>query len=788
MDEHTLRVLEYYKVRDLMAEHAASEPGRAEAGSILPSADAKAVERSLKETDELRRYLEASRDFPIHGLNDIASALKKAAVEGAALRPEELLDVLSVARASRLIKAALYKARQEFALLAERAAGLGVFETLEFEISRAIGEEGEVLDAASFELKRIRRGLGQVRARINKELEEILQSPAYSKAVQEPIITVRGDRYVLPLKPNFKLYISGIVHDQSASRSTVFVEPEKTVELNNKLAQLRMDERREVERILAELTASVRGHVEALEGTFAALVAFDVLYAKATYAVAIGGAKPAVVQGGVVDLHEARHPLLIKAKGDKTVPLDIRLGREYASLVITGPNTGGKTVVLKTAGLLCLMAQAGMLVPAGPDSAISVFKEILSDIGDEQSLEQSLSTFSSHMSQIVRILAKADRESFVLLDELGAGTDPVEGSALAASILRELHARGTRVVVTTHHGALKVFAANTPGVMNASVEFDPVDLQPTYRLLIGRPGRSNALLVAERLGMPRGIVQAAAETKSSGEVQLDSLIEKLEREAQAAREDRRRAAEAAEAARLENLRLKEIVRRAEEERREAVQKAKEKASTIISSLRFKLRELDEMSKKAEKADKTEVRRKAEEIQALEAQLKVEEIVGAKPLKAVDINLLNPGDTVRVYKYKKTGKVLSVKKEKGQVVVQLDTMKVTLGPDELEPATKAAAQPKQAAPVTVTRADEEESGGIELNIIGQRYEEAEEKVQRFLDQCLLSGIGQVRIIHGRGTGALRKMVSDTLRRYPGVKGFHYEAFEAGGDAVTVVEFR
>lgn len=789
MDEHTLRVLEFYKVRELMAEHAASEPGRAEAGDILPSPDAKAVERSLKETDELRRYLEASRDFPIHGLKNIASALKKAAVEGAALRPEELLDVLSVARASRLIKAALYKARQEFALLAERAAGLGVFETLEFEISRAIGEEGEVLDGASFELKRIRRTLGQVRARINRELEEILQSPAYSKAVQEPIITVRGDRYVLPLKPNFKLYINGIVHDQSASRSTVFVEPEKTVELNNKLVQLRMDERREVERILAELTASVRGHVEALEGTFFALVAFDVLYAKASYAIAIGGARPAVVQGGVVDLHEARHPLLIKAKGaDKTVPLDIRLGREYASLVITGPNTGGKTVVLKTAGLLCLMAQAGMLVPAGPDSALSVFKEILSDIGDEQSLEQSLSTFSSHMSQIVRILAEAGRESFVLLDELGAGTDPVEGSALAVSILRELHARGTRVVVTTHHGALKVFAANTPGVMNASVEFDPVSLQPTYRLLIGRPGRSNALLVAERLGMPKDIVQAAAETKSSGEVQLDSLIEKLEREAQASREDRRRAAEAAEAARLENLRLKEIVRRAEEERREAVQKAKEKAQTIISSLRFKLRELDEMSKKAEKADKTEVRKKAEEIQALEAQLRIEETAGAKPVKAVDIYLLNPGDVVRVYKYKKTGKVLSVKKEKGQVVVQLDTMKVTLAPDELEPATKAAAAPKQAAPVTVTRADEEESGGIELNIIGQRYEEAEEKVQRFLDQCLLSGIGQVRIIHGRGTGALRKMVSDTLRRYPGVKGYHFEAFEAGGDAVTVVEFR
>jgi len=789
MDEHTLRVLEFFKVRDILRGYAASEPGQAEVDRVIPSSDPKWVERSLKETYELFGYLGAGREFPISGLKDITTPLRKAAVEGAILRPEEFIGIASVARTSRLIRSSLLKARETCPLLAERATVLGMFEQLEQEVARAIGEDGEVLDSASFELKRIRRGLSLARSRINRELERILQDPAYAKAVQEPVITMRGDRYVVPLKPNFKMYIQGIVHDHSATKSTVFVEPSSTVELNNKLAQLKVDERREVERVLYELTSRVRENLDALTASLFALAELDLIYAKATYAAETGGSMPALKKGGAVELHDARHPLLIKARGKASaVPLDIKLGGDYSTLVITGPNTGGKTVVLKTVGLLVLMAQAGMLIPASPDSAVSVFENVFSDIGDEQSVEQSLSTFSSHISQIVKILGGANRESLVMLDEMGAGTDPVEGSALGVAILEELHRRGCRVVVTTHHGALKVFAANTPGVMNASVEFDPETLMPTYRLLVGRPGRSNALLVAERLGMPKTVIAAAERAKGGHEVKLDGLIEKLERESAVARDDRTKAAQELVRAKEERARLQELLRQADEERREAVRRAKEKAASVITSLKLKMRELEELGRKAA-PDRAEVKKKAAEVQALEAELK-SDVASPALAEPVDLSKLAVGDNVRVHRYKKVGRVLSIKKEKGQVVVQVDAMRLTLSASDIEPAQAPGPKAAFKAPqVTLSRDEEEDSSaGVEINIIGLRVDEAMERVERFLDQSLLGGFSHVRIIHGRGTGALRSAVRELLEGHRGVKSHRHAAFEEGGDAVTVVELR
>jgi DNA mismatch repair protein MutS2 len=449
--------------------------------------------------------------------------------------------------------------------------------------------------------------------------------------------------------------------------------------------------------------------------------------------------------------------------------------------------------VLKTLGLLVLMAQAGFLIPAAPDSAIPVFEDVFSDIGDEQSVEQNLSTFSSHMNQIVSMLGGANRNSLVLLDELGAGTDPSEGSALGVAIIEELHRRGTKTVVTTHHGALKVFAANTPGVMNASVEFDPETLMPTYSLAIGRPGRSSAILVASRLGMPKGVLERAKEGRKAGEAELDTLIEKLEKEAQAAREDRRRAAQEAQSARAEKERLQELVRRAEDERRDAVQKAKEKAQNVINSLKFKLRELEDLAKKAaaKSPERAEVKKHSEEVQALEAQLKDEEAAPAGPVRKLEMEALTVGDTVKVYKYNRLGEVAEIKKDKKKVVVQLGTMRVTLSPDELELSTRSAPGRATKSAFTVSRAEEEAdetSPGMEINIIGLRVEEALPKVQKFLDKSMLSGMGSVRIIHGRGTGALRKAVREELTITPGVKDFHDEIFELGGDAVTVVVFK
>ncbi|MHB8173261.1 MAG: endonuclease MutS2 [Nitrospirota bacterium] len=793
MDEHALKVLEFHKVVLAVSARAVSEPGQIEAAKLRPSTDIKEVTLRLKEAEDLKKYLSARREFPIRGLRDISAQLKKAAVEGAALSPEELLHVFSVARTSRLMKSSLSKARDEYPILAKRSGELSVFENIEAEISRAIGDDGEVLDSASPELKRIRVSLTQARSRINRELEGIIQDPSLSKAVQEPVITIRGERYCLPLKTNFRTYLQGIVHDHSATGSTVFVEPGKTVELNNKLVSLKGDELSEIERILWRLTATVRESSQQLEISYLALVKLDALYAVASFALETGGNLPRVDDRGYIELKDARHPLLIMSKGmESAVPLDIRLGRDFDTLVITGPNTGGKTVVLKTVGLLVLMAQAGLLIPAAPDSAIAVFDGVFSDIGDEQSVEQNLSTFSSHMNQIVRMLAGADRNSLVLLDELGAGTDPSEGSALGVAIIEELHRRGTKTVVTTHHGALKVFGSNTPGVMNASVEFDPVTLMPTYRLAIGRPGRSSAILVASRLGMPKGVLERAKEGRRAGEAELDTLIEKLEKEAQAAREDRRKAAQEALEARAEKERLQGLVRRAEDERREAVRKAKEKAQNVINQLKFKLRDLEELSKKASKAspERAEVRKHGAEIQALEEQLK-EEVSASGPGRGLELEALSVGDTVKVYKYNRLGQVVEIKKDKNKVVVQLGTMRVTLSPDELELSTRAAPGRAKTQAFTVSRAEEDEdetSPGMEINIIGLRVEEALPKVQKFLDKAMLSGLGSVRIIHGRGTGALRKAIREELTITPGVKDFHDEAFDHGGDAVTVVGFK
>lgn len=787
MDQHTLRVLEFYKVRELLKGYASSEPGSAEVDRVTPSTDPAWVKRSLKEVYELAAFLETRNDLPLAGLKDVSGELAVAMVEGSTLPPRGLLDVAGVARASRLTKAALTKAKDRYPALGARADGLGVFRELEAEVEAAISDEAEVLDSASFELKRIRRSLSTIKSRIIKELEKILQDPAYAKAVQEQVITLRGERYVIPLKPNFKLYLKGIVHDHSTTRSTVFVEPERTVELNNRLAQLRVDESAEIEKILWKLTSSVRAVAEELRYSLSALAGIDLLYAKASYALHTDSHMPALSTRGVLDIRSARHPLLIEALGRDTVPLDVKLGDGYDCMVITGPNTGGKTVVLKTVGLLALMAQSGMLIPASPDSTVPVYTDVFSDIGDEQSVEQSLSTFSAHMGQIVRILKGSDNGTLVLLDELGAGTDPAEGSALGVAILEELHRLGAKVVVTTHHGALKLFASETKGVTNASVEFDPQSLMPTYRLLVGRPGRSNALVVARRLGMPEQVLESAASAKGDQDHRMDGLIDRLDRENRAARADREAAARELEEARRERVRLEEQLARAESERREAVSKAREKAGGVLRSLKSKLNELDEMGRK--QPDKLEVRRVEREVRRLESELRFEE-TAREPSARLDIMDIAEGDTVGVFKYGKQGKVLKVLKDRGQVIVQVGPLKVTLGPDELEPvAGPKKAGRQQAGQVTVGRAGDDEYGpGGEINLVGKRVEEALELLDKYLDRCLMSGLGRVRIIHGRGTGALRKAVREMLDGHMGVASSGPASHEEGGDAATIAVLR
>jgi DNA mismatch repair protein MutS2 len=802
IDEHTLRVLEFYKVREAVAKCATSEPGRQIVGGIVPETDFGTVERSLKEVSELRSYLDTRKSFPLSGIKDIRPSLRIAATEGAMLMPDGLLGVMSVAKASRLLGQAIKKYGEGHPLLKARSANLAVFETLEAELTRSIDDEGEILDSASPELRRIRRSMSTARARIQKELEAIIHGPSFAKYVQEPVITMRGDRYVLPLKPNYKMAIKGIVHDHSATRSTVFVEPEKTVELNNKLTGLKADERTEIERILWRLTALVREDGDGLGRALEALSYLDALYARATYALEIGAMMPVIKRGGAVELRGARHPLLIKAIGrEKTVPVDVSVGGDFNCIVITGPNTGGKTVTLKTVGLLALMAQAGLLIPASPDSVITVFNNVFSDIGDEQGVEQNLSTFSAHIINIVRLLKDSDRDTLVLLDELGAGTDPAEGSALGVSILEELNRRKTRVIVTTHHGALKVFAANTQGVTNASVEFDPESLGPTYRLLIGTPGKSNALHIARRFGMPDSIIDSAAKMKDSQDVRVDALIDRLETEARSARKDREKAAKELYEARLERSRLEEELQKAENERKDAGRKAKEKAAGVLSSLRMKLRELEGLNSKAGGASKDDIRRVSRDVRRLDGELKSTACPAVpEPEVKVDMDSLKAGDNVRVYKYNKEGRVLSVDIAKRHVVVEVGALKITLGPDELEPVSgPMKARKVETAAFTLSHeeglsADMDFGPSGEIKLIGLRAEEAIEQLDKYLDKCLQSGMVSVRIIHGRGTGALKRAVAGHLEGHLAVAKYGPELRggpEGGGlpdEAVTVATLK
>ncbi|MGD8188693.1 endonuclease MutS2 [Brevibacillus ginsengisoli] len=785
MEQRVLKTLEYYKIIDLLTDKATSTAGKIKARELTPHTTLEEVRYAQRGTEEASTVLRLKGSAPLGGIRDIQSAIQRARL-GSMLGPMELLDIASTTFAGRRLKTFLSELTEEHGLtiLQSHCDQIEGLRDLESEIKRCIDENGEIMDSASLELRQIRQEIRSLESRIREKLEQMTRSSSYQKMLMENIITIRSDRYVIPVKQEYRHVFGGIVHDQSASGATLFIEPEVIVSMNNKLREVRLKEEREVEKILYQLTEGVAQNVEPLLLNVEQLAELDFLFAKAQLAYSMKATRPILNDRGYIRMKKARHPLISL---DVVVPIDVELGANYTAIVITGPNTGGKTVTIKTIGLLSLMAMSGLHVPAEEESELAVFSSVFADIGDEQSIEQSLSTFSSHLTNIIGILKSMDEQSLVLFDELGAGTDPTEGAALAMSILDHVISRGARLVATTHYSELKAYAYDRPDVINASVEFDVQTLRPTYRLLIGVPGRSNAFAIAARLGLPQEIIQVAKGSISEEENQVETMIASLERNTKSAENARQEAEqlrkEADELRRLLEeernqfaLEKNSLIEKAEEEARIAVQLAKEEADTIIRELR-KMR--------AEGVEIKEHRLIDAKKRLGDAVLELDKEKVKKPAKAVRATQIKVGDEVMVNSFGQKGTVLEMITDK-EFLVQIGIMKMKVKRDDMN-VVKASAPPKPAVQYTAVKT-RQNNVKLELDLRGYNVEDGIAEIDRYLDEVLLAGFHSVSIIHGHGTGVLRKGVHEFLRGHRNVKSFRLGGQGEGGVGATIVELR
>lgn len=794
MNQRTLRILEFDKIKSMLEAYAAFSLGRERIKWLEPHSDLEVVKLRMQETTEAAALLDREGSVPLGGLTDIRPAIRKASL-GSLVSPSELLAIGQAAYGIRRLAEFMKAKTADFPLLHELGSRLTVFRRLEDEINRCIGDEGEVLDSASPELARIRSQIRTLQNRVREKLESILHGSQYQRILQESIITMRNGRYVIPIKAEYRGMLSGIVHDQSGSGATLFVEPAAVVEINNKIRQLEADEQEEIERILRYLSGIVAENETELRYSLETAGQIDFAVAKANFSHALRCVEPQLNKEGYIHIVRGRHPLL---KGE-VVPLDVWLGKDFSTLVITGPNTGGKTVALKTIGLLTLMAQSGLHVPAGDGTQLAIFDSVFADIGDEQSIEQSLSTFSSHMTHIVDIINEADAHSLVLLDELGAGTDPTEGACLAMAILATLHKRGVRTVATTHYSELKTFAHTQDGFANASVEFDVQTLRPTYRLLIGVPGRSNAFAISRRLGLPDHIIDLARAFMSGEEVRVEDLIAELEKDRREAARDR------AEAVRLrgevEQLRAEyeEKLHRLTQEKESILEEAKRQAYTIVQDAKQladdslgQIRRIMAMhaSGGSERSREDEVKMLRDILDEAKSSLqkssKKEQVKAVSPMRA-DQNI-EVGDRVRVVSLNQLGDVVHLDPQ-GNVTVQVGPMRMTVKLGEVVLAEKgklAQAGQLDSRPITALRSNKSLSVSPELDLRGETVESALRIVDKYLDDAFLAGLARCRIIHGKGTGALRNAICSMLDGHTLVKAHYFAPPNDGGDGVTIVD--
>ncbi len=780
IDDKVVHTLEFDKVIAMLSERTSFSAGREAALALRPSTLLAEANQRQAETEEAIRLLELKPSTTLGGARDIRPSVSRAR-RGGVLEPSDLLEIGSTLASARGLRGLLVKLVGQFPLLADIGARLQPSEQLEREIGRCINDRGEVTDDASPTLRRIRIDIRIAYDRLMDRLQDFMAS--HRTVVQEPIITSRDGRYVIPIRADSRGQVRGIIHDQSASGATVFMEPLATLDLNNRLRELQLDEQREVQRILAELSSRVGALAEPLTATVEALAELDLVLARAHLAAEQRAIRPQLVAGRSPDeatnLKAARHPLL---RGH-VVPIDVRLGPEFRILVITGPNTGGKTVALKTVGLLTLMAQAGLHIPAAEGSTVRVFHQVFADIGDEQSIEQSLSTFSSHMTHIVAILERVDADSLVLLDELGAGTDPTEGSALARAILLYLLKRGVTTLATTHYSEIKAFAHLTPGVQNANVEFDVETLAPTYRLRIGLPGRSNALAIATRLGLPAEIIEAARGMINPGEQQVEELLAQIQSERESAERARERACRDAREAEEVRRRLASELRRLEAERERILEETRAEAQRQLADVYEEIRRAAAYVR-TEQASREALTHTARSLEAARQKLRerARPRSEAQPEGGEAPAALGVGGRVLVNSLGQQGQITALFPERGEAEVQLGGFKLRARLDDLAPlGTPTEERPRyeQSLP-TLTR-----TPSIELDLRGNRAEEAIQTLDEYLDDAVLGGLRTVRVIHGKGTGALRQAIRAELARHALVTSYRSGEAEEGGDGVTIV---
>ena len=786
--EKSVHTLELPAVLEMLSAEAVSSCAKEQVLALRPADSVYEVRRRLGETTAAKSMMVLKGSPSFSGVKDVRSSLNRAAI-GGLLNTRELMDiagVLSAARSVRAYASGDSSGRSDIDFL---FSSLMANKYLEEKITGCIIGEDEIADNASPELADIRRHMRNAASKVREALQKIISSPSYSGALQEAIITTRSNRYVIPVKADHKSSIPGLVHDISSSGATLFVEPMAAVKANNEIRELKAKEKQEIDRILAELSAECGDHSDDIIQDFNVLVALDCVFAKAKLSYAMNADEPEISEGRVV-LKRARHPLLAK---ETAVPIDLELGSSFDTLMITGPNTGGKTVTLKTLGLLCVMSACGLHIPAADGSCVPVFEEILADIGDEQSIEQSLSTFSSHMTMIVKILETCNDRSLLLFDELGAGTDPVEGAALATAIIENARKKGAKIAATTHYAELKVFATNTQGVQNASCEFDVESLRPTYKLLIGIPGKSNAFAIGERLGLPRCVIDDAKGRISSDSANFEETIEKLEAQRKLLEADR-------DALQQKLRKADEDAKKAEQLKREltvrlemADEKARRDAERILEDARrtaeHTFNELDEMKKRQNK--ERDHQRENEARAALRHQLneaderlgrQVQEVreqkKSARPAKV--------GDAVEILSMGVKADVIFIDDDRN-ITLQAGIMKVTAREDEVYVLEQQSAAKKKAA-VTSGMSLQSMSTSPELDIRGMMTDEAIPVVERYLDSASLSKLETVSIIHGKGTGALRAAVQQSLKTNKIVKSFRLGKYGEGESGVTIVELR
>ncbi|EGT5043561.1 endonuclease MutS2 [Clostridioides difficile] len=792
MNEKSLRVLEYNKIIDLLKKKASSSLGLKYIENLVPNTDFVEVKSMLEETSEAQSIIIKRGSVGLEGIHDIEDKVKRAYI-GASLDPGSLIMIADTLRVARRLRNSLSSSDEEdfnYPIIQSLSNSLYVYKDIEDQIYNAIISEVEISDNASSTLRDIRRRIAQKNQSIRSKLNSIISSTTYQKYLQDAIISLRGDRFVVPVKSEYRSQVAGIVHDQSSSGATLFIEPMTIVEMNNELRQLKLGEQEEIERILSELSAMVGEVSEDLISNQEILGRLDFAFSKGKLSIQMRGIEPTLNEDKYLNIKNGRHPLLDKKK---VVANTIYLGRDFHTLVITGPNTGGKTVTIKTVGLFALMTQSGLHIPADYGSSMCVYDNVFADIGDEQSIEQSLSTFSSHMTNIVSILQNVTADSLVIFDELGAGTDPVEGAALAIAVLEDINSVGAKCIATTHYSELKNYALTKSGVENAAVEFDIETLSPTYKLLIGVPGKSNAFEISRKLGLSDYVISRAKEYINTENIALEDVLQNVEKNRIKAVEDREEAERLKEEIEKLKVEYDEKLEKLVSQRDKMIEKAKSEAFSIIRQAKEEvdiiikeLRSLEQERASKEKNRKIEELRKELTSSMGSLQPTVKSMIVPK-VSNKEIKDLKPGEEVKVITLNQNGSVVSVDKKRKEAVVQIGIMKMTLPFKSLQKTRKDVSTNVTKSTRNIIRS---KSGSVkkEVDLRGLNLEEAIMEVEKYLDDAYVAGLESVTVIHGIGTGVLKAGLQDILRRNRHVKSQRGGQYGEGGAGVTIVKLK